>query len=202
MIGRQTMALKKLNISFSGFKVKVMDFIGLSIRSFICPDKSLTDLEQRPLYGMVGYALSALLMLAIMSYTGTVAGFEKGSLQFDFAFASVIVLPFFVMIPVGFIHLNATALKMGGSYWLFYSRVLWSLYLWCVASLVAGLIIYPLIGILPAKVLGFLGYLPYFYAMVMIYLSLKITNDLTHLKTAFVLGVTSGLFYVALSLVP
>ena len=176
------------------------NFLKLTIQAFAKPEAVMKEVGSHPIYGLAGYVLfSALLALTLMAF-GTNFGFIENQEQMELAITSLVFFPLMMFIPIGFVHLNASVMKMGGSFWQFYSRVIWSIYLWFVATLIAGVLITVTFSILPVKLLGFFQFLPYFFLCVFLYLSLKVTNEIPHWKALLVWVVSGSLFYLAVIL--
>lgn len=183
-----------------GFQRHAKNFSKLTVQAFIKPESTMKKIGEHPLYGLFGYVLLSGVLALILSYFGANLGFIENSDQIELAMAALVVLPLMMLIPAGFVHLNATVMNMGGSFWAFYSRIIWSIYLWFVATFLSGVIITATLSVLPIKVLGFFNFLPYFFVSVFLYLSLKVTNGLPHWKALAVWVISGTLFYLAVVL--
>lgn len=178
----------------------IFNFARLTLSSFTGPERALLSIGNQLYYGVIGYAVVAFVLILFVNGAEGVEGFQLSSDDRELALASILVVPFMFLIPTGFVHLNASAMNMGGSFWSFYGRVLWSIYIYFLALLVTSVIIYVLGGIMPGKITGFFFFLPHFYVLILFYLSLKVTNDLPHWKTGAILLTSGGLFYLAVIL--
>lgn len=182
-------------------KSSIEGFLKLTGKTMVRPEEALKSLENHPFFGIIGYTLSASFLLILLNVFGANFGLVPGSDPYELAFASVVILPFFALIPLGFVHLNATVMKMGGSFWPFYSRALWALYIWILMTFIASIVVTLFALFLPIKFVGFFAYLPNFYTIVLLYLSLKVTNALPHWKALAIWGTSGTLFYLAVLMV-